>query len=149
MNIKNLRKNKKGFTLIEIIVVIVILAVLMAVAVPSVLKYMNEADDAKYMSQARGAMIATQTEVAKAYIAKETDYNQAYENAIDSLGASTPTVTTIKACTDIAGKDALASTEKPEAIQSYLITFGTTKEALITPNGKVVIQAAGTAAAAK
>lgn len=31
--------NKKGFTLIEIIVVVVVLAVLMAVAVPSVLKY--------------------------------------------------------------------------------------------------------------
>ncbi|MFQ9633806.1 MAG: prepilin-type N-terminal cleavage/methylation domain-containing protein, partial [Coprobacillus cateniformis] len=29
-----MRKNKKGFTLIEIIVVVVILAVLMAVAVP-------------------------------------------------------------------------------------------------------------------
>lgn len=31
----------KGFTLIEIIVVIVILAVLMAVAVPSVMSYIN------------------------------------------------------------------------------------------------------------
>ena len=52
MNIKKLkemRKNKKGFTLIEIIVVGVIFAVLMAVSVPSVLKNMGEADDAKYM----------------------------------------------------------------------------------------------------
>lgn len=47
-------KNKKGFTLIEIIVVIVILAVLLAVAVPAVLKYINEADDAKFMTSARG-----------------------------------------------------------------------------------------------
>ena len=56
MNIKKLRelkKNKKGFTLIEIIVVVVILAVLMAVAVPSVMKYLSEADNAKYMAQAR------------------------------------------------------------------------------------------------
>lgn len=68
MNIKKLRelkKNKKGFTLIEIIVVVVILAVLMAVAVPSVLKYLNEADNAKYEAQARAVMMAAQTEVAK------------------------------------------------------------------------------------
>lgn len=68
MNIKKLRelkKNKKGFTLIEIIVVVVILAVLLAVAVPSVLSYLNEADNAKYEAQARAALIAAQTEVAK------------------------------------------------------------------------------------
>ena len=42
MNIKKLkemRKNKKGFTLIEIIVVVVIFGVLIAVAVPYVFKY--------------------------------------------------------------------------------------------------------------
>lgn len=75
MNIKKLRelkKNKKGFTLIEIIVVVVILAVLMAVAVPSVMKYMNEADDAKYMSQTRGAYITMQTDLSKA-LTKDSD----------------------------------------------------------------------------
>lgn len=60
--------NKKGFTLIEIIVVVVVLAVLMAVAVPSVLKYVNEADNAKYMAQGRSVMNIAQTEVVKAYV---------------------------------------------------------------------------------
>lgn len=71
MNIKKLRelkKNKKGFTLIEIIVVIVILAVLMAVAVPSVLNYLNEADNAKYMAQARTVLTTAQAETVKAYV---------------------------------------------------------------------------------
>lgn len=58
-------KNKKGFTLIEIIVVIVILAVLMAVAVPSVMSYMNEGQKAKYETIARAALINTQTGVAE------------------------------------------------------------------------------------
>ena len=58
-------RNKKGFTLIEIIVVIVILAVLMAVAVPSVMSYMNEGQKAKYESVARTVLINTQTEFAK------------------------------------------------------------------------------------
>lgn len=59
--------NKKGFTLIEIIVVVVVLAVLMAVAVPSVLKYVNEADNAKFMAQGRSVMNIAQTELVKAY----------------------------------------------------------------------------------
>lgn len=48
-----MKKDKKGFTLIEIIVVVVILAVLMSVAVPSVLKYINEADNVKYLTITR------------------------------------------------------------------------------------------------
>lgn len=35
--------NKKGFTLVEIIVVLVILAILEAIAVPSVLGYVEQA----------------------------------------------------------------------------------------------------------
>lgn len=63
-----MRKNKKGFTLIEIIVVVVILAVLMAVAVPSVLNYLNEADDAKYMTKARAAYIIMKNEITKSLV---------------------------------------------------------------------------------
>lgn len=59
-------KNRKGFTLIEIIVVIVILAVLMAVAVPSVMSYIGEGNKAKYESVARTVLVNTQTEYAKA-----------------------------------------------------------------------------------
>ncbi len=58
-------RNKKGFTLIEIIVVIVILAVLMAVAVPSVMSYMNEGQKARYQAVARTVLINAQTEYAK------------------------------------------------------------------------------------
>lgn len=72
-------KNKKGFTLIEIIVVIVILAVLMAVAVPSVMSYINEADNAKYVAVARTAYINTTVGVAKEYAldgnVSNSDYN--------------------------------------------------------------------------
>ena len=41
------RFNKKGFTLVEIIVVLVILAILAAIAVPSVLGYVEEAKKEK------------------------------------------------------------------------------------------------------
>lgn len=57
---KNLKKNKKGFTLIEIIVVLVIMGILIAIAVPSVLGYVNKAKDQKYLAEARGYYIGAQ-----------------------------------------------------------------------------------------
>ena len=46
--------------MIEIIVVVVILAVLMAVTVPSVLKYIDAADDAKRISEAKSILTASE-----------------------------------------------------------------------------------------
>lgn len=68
---KKLKNNKKGFTLVEIIVVIVILAVLMAVAVPSVLGYISEADNAKLMAQARSVLTSTQAGVVKEQVSSD------------------------------------------------------------------------------
>lgn len=67
MNLKKLKNNKKGFTLIEIIVVVVILAVLMAVAVPAVMSYLDEADDAKFETAGHALFTAVQTEYARDY----------------------------------------------------------------------------------
>lgn len=60
------KSNKKGFTLVEIIVVLVILAILAAIAVPSVLGYVNEAKDERYIQEARSIYVVIQTEEAKA-----------------------------------------------------------------------------------
>lgn len=56
-----LHKNKQGFTLIEIIVVLVIIGIVMMLAVPAVMKYSNEAAETKAKSQARAAYLAAQT----------------------------------------------------------------------------------------
>ncbi|MFR7592160.1 MAG: prepilin-type N-terminal cleavage/methylation domain-containing protein [Longibaculum sp.] len=66
-----MKKNKKGFTLIEIIVVIVVLAVLLAVAVPSVLKYINEADNAKFMTVSRAISQEVTIDITKGMIEAE------------------------------------------------------------------------------
>ena len=50
---KKLIKNKKGFTLIELIVVIAILAVLAAILIPSIMNYVAEARTARNNSNAR------------------------------------------------------------------------------------------------
>lgn len=88
-----LKKNKKGFTLIEIIVVIVILAVLMAVAVPSVLKYINVAQEAPALTEAHAIVTAAQKRVIEKYMQNRTnefsldsDDNKWIEEFIDKGG---------------------------------------------------------------
>ena len=64
--------NRKGFTLVEIIVVLVILAILAAIAVPSVLGYVEEAKKEKYIAEAKAIYTVIQVEETK--LANEIDY---------------------------------------------------------------------------
>lgn len=50
---KQIIKSKKGFTLIELIVVLVILGILLAITIPSILGYISDANDAKFMAVGR------------------------------------------------------------------------------------------------
>ncbi len=142
MNIKKLkemRKNKKGFTLIEIIVVVVILAVLMAVAVPSVLKYMNEADDAKYMSAARGAYISAQSELVKAFTDGDaaTTTTTAYAAAADEVNKGLTNSDNTYVTSIVA--NGIGGDGDPSSITSYTVVFQGGKTATLTPNGSVKI----------
>lgn len=60
-------KNKKGFTMVELIVVIVIILVLAAVLVPSLLKYINRANEANVKSDAATALVQLQADAADWY----------------------------------------------------------------------------------
>lgn len=96
--------NRKGFTLIEIMVVVVVLAVLMAVSVPSVLKYLHEADEAKMYANAHAFYNAVQTVAVKEYASGDA-YSSGdlitYE-AISSKGdAPDPSKTRIRAIYDL------------------------------------------------
>lgn len=68
----NLKKNKKGFTLVEIIVVLVIMGILLAIAVPSVMGYINKAQDQQYLAQARNGFLGAQTIVSRENATKPT-----------------------------------------------------------------------------
>ena len=65
MKKQSLKKNKKGFTLIEIIVVLIIIGILIAIAVPSVLGYIGKAEDVKHEANARTGFLAAQTILVK------------------------------------------------------------------------------------
>lgn len=60
-------KNKKGFTLVELIVVLVILAILIALLVPALTGYIDKAKQRGVETEARNALIAAQTEINEMY----------------------------------------------------------------------------------
>ncbi len=80
-------RNKKGFTLVELIVVIVIIAILAAVAVPMFTKYVQ---DAKY-SQTDSAVTTVQTAVnaafssGKAAITSTSKLKSNFENDLKAI----------------------------------------------------------------
>ncbi len=59
-NVKANLKNKKGFTLIEIIVVLVILAILAAAAIPSMMGFIEDSRGKALIAEARAAYVACQ-----------------------------------------------------------------------------------------
>ena len=63
----DLKKNKKGFTLVEVIVVLVILAILAAILIPTMMGWINKANDKTVAAEARAALIAIQTVVTENY----------------------------------------------------------------------------------
>ncbi|MCR5655190.1 MAG: type II secretion system GspH family protein [Lachnospiraceae bacterium] len=57
---KKLRKDQKGFTLVELIVILVILAILAAMLVPALLGYIDKARNGKYLEEAHSIYTAIQ-----------------------------------------------------------------------------------------
>lgn len=60
-------KDKKGFTLVELIVVLVILAILAALLVPALTGYIDKANKEKVVAETRMVVMAAQTEASEAY----------------------------------------------------------------------------------
>lgn len=60
-------KNKKGFTLVELIVVLVILANLAALLIPAMTGYIDKANQEKVVAETRMIVMAVQTEASTYY----------------------------------------------------------------------------------
>lgn len=66
--LKKLRKNnKKGFTLVELIVVLVILAILAALLVPALTGYIDKAKEKQIVAETRQIVMAAQTILDEEY----------------------------------------------------------------------------------
>lgn len=64
-----MKNKKKGFTLVELIVVLAILAILAAMLVPALTGYIDKANEKKIVAEARSAVIAAQTIASDDYAA--------------------------------------------------------------------------------
>ena len=87
-------KDRKGFTLVELIVVLVILAILAALLIPALTGYIDKANKEKVVSECRMVVMAAQTEASELYgkmdggkLAFDAKINTAanYETAVKKL----------------------------------------------------------------
>lgn len=126
---KKARENKKGFTLVELIVVLVILAILAAILVPALLGWIDEARNKQYVLEARSVYMAAQA-VADEEYAKGSIGSS--ETLIDKIGGT--------------GSDAAGATAKEKNVHRIetladvtglnIVGIGTTGSSLTTdPHG--------------
>lgn len=78
---------KRGLTLVELIVVLVILAVLAALLVPSLTGYIDKAVEKRVMLQARSLMTAAQATIDEAYAKGQLVYSAAADAYVPSSAA--------------------------------------------------------------
>lgn len=77
--IKKLKENKKGFTLVELIVVLVILAILAALLIPALTGYIDRAKNKSIVAETRSVVMAAQTIADEAY-AKDVSASVTFAN---------------------------------------------------------------------
>lgn len=73
-------KDKKGFTLVELIVVLVILAILAALLIPALTGYIDRANEEKVVAEARMALMAAQTQGSIEYAKAPAGTAIAFDN---------------------------------------------------------------------
>ncbi len=97
--IKKLKENKKGFTLVELIVVLVILAILAALLIPALTGYIDKAKDKSITAETRQAVMAAQTLVDEKYAS-----DQKTEITVGSVDNSSVKIDDIKKLAEVNGE---------------------------------------------
>ena len=91
-------KDKKGFTLVELIVVLVILAILAALLIPALTGYIDKANAEKIVSQTRMITMAVQTEASSCY-----GKGPLSNNTAGKTDGNLPTVENVKSLAEVKG----------------------------------------------
>ncbi|HCT62761.1 MAG TPA: type IV pilin [Erysipelotrichaceae bacterium] len=103
---------KKGFTLIELIVVIAILAILAAILIPSIINYIDEANGAKLQANAR-------SEYSRVMLSHATT------NGVPTLPNSTTAMTSATPYTLADNTTSCTTTFTTVSISAFSCTTGT------------------------
>lgn len=96
------RSTKRGFTLVEIIVVMVILGVLATVVVPSMLGYIDKAKRQSGVAQARAVYVAAQSAVSE--YSATSRMQERLDGVISSGGSQEPDKTINRIMEELLGK---------------------------------------------
>lgn len=107
-------KDRKGFTLVELIVVLVILAILAALLIPALTGYIDKANGEKVIAETRMVVMAAQTEASSTYAKGQisatnaVDVNNVNKLAeVSALSATTPATYKVHVSADGKVLDAL------------------------------------------
>ena len=73
------RNNKKGFTIVELVIVIAVIAILAAVLIPNLSRLVNKANESKAMQNAKNAY--------EAYLITEVDENGKKSTPAENMGS--------------------------------------------------------------
>lgn len=76
-------RNKKGFTLVELLVVIVIMCILAAILIPTFASYIKKAENATIVAEARAAHVALSVVCQEAKLSDE-DFAASDDYAVDA-----------------------------------------------------------------
>lgn len=127
-----MKNKKKGFTLVELIVVLAILAILAAMLVPALTGYIDKANEKKVIATARQYYIAAQTVVSDAY---------ASNDEIGTISAASGTVTVAAKSGKTIKEERLAAYKKDyerlseyNAGDSFTFTVGTDSQEIVSGN---------------
>lgn len=101
---KFIRKRKSGFTLIEVIVVIAILAILGAILVPNVLGYRKKAEKSNIQTSAKTVMSAIEA------------YNSDKDNNADQISDATDAIQYPAGVTDLVSEQVLDGSKIPTCL---------------------------------
>ena len=97
---KKKNKNRKGFSLVELIVVLVIMAILAAALIPSLTGYIKKTKQQNINSECQSAVQAAQTIASGAYASSDAKYTVdgievSYSGTIDKITDDTDYVSAI------------------------------------------------------
>ncbi|MEG0093445.1 MAG: prepilin-type N-terminal cleavage/methylation domain-containing protein [Erysipelotrichaceae bacterium] len=132
--LKQFKNDVKGFTLVEIIVVLLIIAILAAISIPTMIGYVNEARESEYIAQARTAYVAAQT-VAIKRVAKEPGYNVkriVKKDVKDYLGANSK----VDSFTIVGFEKEVITKIAVRVAKEYEVTFQEDKEVVVKKDNK-------------
>lgn len=117
---KKKNKNRKGFSLVELIVVLVIMAILAAALVPSLMGYIKKTKQQNVNSEAQSVVQAAQTIASGAYASADGKYTvDGYSTPIDfSTIKGTDSANTTSADTT----DYVKATEKLAEVPTDAVT---------------------------